>query len=347
MPTIATHARIYYRLRPLIPRRVQVWLRGLAARRKRRGGTLDWPILERAGRTPDGWPGWPGGRKFALVLLHDVETALGQSRALELMRLEQARGFVSCFNFVPERYHVSAEVRRMLGENGFEVGVHGLLHDGRLFESRSIFLERAQRINAYLHDWRAVGFCSPSSHHYLDWMHDLDIEYDSSTFDTDPFEPQPDGQETIFPFWVPPRTQGKPGGGIVELPYTLPQDYTLFVLLREATSQIWQRKLRWIAERGGMALLIAHPDYMNIGGYRRRFQEYPVETYLEFLEHVQGEYGGQYWNALPHSVAAYVRAHSQATPRQAREAEDVFLSPTGAAGKPRQRSDVPIGVDHP
>jgi hypothetical protein len=24
-----------------------------------------------------------------------------------------------------------------------------------------------------------------------------------STFDTDPFEPQPDGMGTIFPFWVP------------------------------------------------------------------------------------------------------------------------------------------------
>src|SRR5438093_11418122 len=37
----------------------------------------------------------------------------------------------------------------------------------------------------------------------LDWLHDLDVQYDASTFDTDPFEPQPDGMDTIFPFWVP------------------------------------------------------------------------------------------------------------------------------------------------
>ena len=39
--------------------------------------------------------------------------------------------------------------------------------------------------------------------HNLVWLRDLDILYDASTFDTDPFEPQPEGMETIFPFWVP------------------------------------------------------------------------------------------------------------------------------------------------
>ena len=39
-------------------------------------------------------------------------------------------------------------------------------------------------------------------YHNLDWIHDLDIYYDASTFDTDPFEPQPDGFKTIYPFTV-------------------------------------------------------------------------------------------------------------------------------------------------
>ena len=76
----------------------------------------------------------------------------------------------------------------------------------------------------------------------LDWLHDLDIAYDASTFDTDPFEPQPDGVGTIFPYWIPgpcapaseiPNTQlavSRPG--YVELPYTLPQDSSLFLLFR-------------------------------------------------------------------------------------------------------------------
>ena len=76
-----------------------------------------------------------------------------------------------------------------------------------------------------------------------------------------PFEPQPDGVSTIFPFTV---KNGGPEKSYIELPYTLPQDFLLFVLMRETTIDIWKRKLDWIAEKGGMALLIAHPDYMNM-----------------------------------------------------------------------------------
>jgi hypothetical protein len=302
MADIGIRNRIYYRLRPFIPRRLQVWLRSQLARRTRLSNHESWPILESAAHPPAYWPGWPHQYKFAFVLTHDVETAVGQSRCLQLMRLEQELGFFSAFNFVPERYRVLPELRATLAENGFEIGVHGLFHDGRLFESREIFLARAQRINHYLHEWRSVGFVSPSSHHHLDWMHDLQIEYDSSTFDTDPFEPQPDGLGTIFPMWVQGQTQDS---GYVELPYTLPQDYTMFILLGEKSSDIWKRKLRWIADKGGMAFLIAHPDYMHFGHGRSGFQEYPVELYREFLEYVRCDYAGQYWQPLPRQIAKY------------------------------------------
>lgn len=50
-----------------------------------------------------------------------------------------------------------------------------------------------------------MEFCriqGPAVHHNLEWIGELDIEYDLSTFDTDPFMPQPDGVGTIFPFLV-------------------------------------------------------------------------------------------------------------------------------------------------
>jgi hypothetical protein len=47
--------------------------------------------------------------------------------------------------------------------------------------------------------------------------------------------------------------------GYVELPYTLPQDFTLFTVMREKDIDIWKKKLDWIVEKGGMALLITHP----------------------------------------------------------------------------------------
>lgn len=117
--------------------------------------------------------------------------------------------------------------------------------------------------------WKSVGFRSPSMLHNLDWLHELDVEYDSSTFDTDPFEPQPDGVETIFPFWV---SAGEDKRGYVELPYTLPQDWTLFVLMREGGIDLWKKKLDWIVEQGGMVFVITNPDYMNFDARGRRFE---------------------------------------------------------------------------
>jgi hypothetical protein len=217
--------------------------------------------------------------------------------------LEESFGFRSSFNFVPERYRVLPAVRHMLTANGFEVGVHGLNHDGKLYQSWEIFTERAPKINTYLKEWEAVGFCSPASHHNLAWNHELEIEYDSSTFDTDPFEPQPDGVKTIFPFWVHP--DGKEKQGYIELPYTLPQDFTLFILMKEKTIDIWKQKLAWLAQKGGMALVTTHPDYMNFGETAIQMDEYPCAYYAEFLQHVKTEYEGQFWHALPREVAAF------------------------------------------
>jgi len=136
--------------------------------------------------------------------------------------------------------------------------------------------------------------------HNLEWLQDLDVLYDASTFDVDPFEPQPDGAGTIFPFWV----QGNGSKGYVELPYTLPQDSTLFLLLREATIDVWTKKLDWVAAHGGMALMIVHPDYVNFDG-KMTSSEFSVELYESFLKYVTNRYGDTCWFALPREVATF------------------------------------------
>ena len=121
----------------------------------------------------------------------------------------------------------------------------------------------------------------------------------------DPFEPQACGLGRIFPCWVqPPNGEGR---GFVEMPYTLPQDFTLFVLLKQASNAIWRRKLDWIAERGGMALIKTHPDYMVFPGGRKRIDGYPVELYSDFLKYLRERYGDEAWFAQPSEVAAYWR----------------------------------------
>jgi len=295
--------RIYYLLKPLMARSFQIWLRRQVILRKRDRYSRVWPIEPAVGDPPKGWSGWLENKKFALVLTHDVDTQKGCDRCCQLAELEEELGFRSSFNFVPERYTVMPELRAYLIETGFEVGIHGLYHDGKLYSSRKMFQERAEKINGYLREWGAVGFRSPAMHHNLEWLHDLEIKYDASTFDTDPFEPYSDGAGTIFPFWVDGGADHK---GYVELPYTLPQDHTLFVIMKDRDIDIWKKKLDWIAERGGMALLNTHPDYMNFGGSPLCLEQYPVRFYREFLEYVRRKYEGLYWHSLPKEVARFV-----------------------------------------
>src|ERR1700681_2354831 len=273
---------IYYFLKPFIPWSVRLALRRQRARSRRATYADTWPIDAKAGAHPPGWPGWPGGKKFAFVLTHDVEGAKGLSRVAQLAAKETRNGFRSSFNFVPEgEYILSPDLRENMIRQGFEVGVHGLQHDGKLYASKEEFAGKAAQIRKFLREWNACGFRSPLMQHKLVWLHALDVEYDASTFDTDPFEPEPDGVGTIFPFWVP----GPNGSGYVELPHTLAQDFTLFVVLREENIDIWKRKLDWIAEHGGMALLNTHPDYMTFNGGAAERDEFPVSHYEDFLRY--------------------------------------------------------------
>jgi hypothetical protein len=294
--------RIYYQLKPYLPWGWRMAFRRMLANRNRKVYKDVWPIKPGSETPPRDWPGWPEGKKFAFVLTHDVEERKGVERCRQVMELERSLGFRSSFNFVPEgEYSAPAELRDELMRNGFEVGVHDLNHDGKLYSSRSSFRDKAKRINHYFKEWNAVGFRSGFMLHELDWLTDLDCLYDASTFDTDPFEPQPEGVNTIFPFHLP----GPDGtGGLVELPYTLVQDFNLFIVLQE-TTEIWDRKVAWIAENGGMALLDTHPDYMAPPGCPRSREDYPIEWYATFLKNIANRYAGQYWHALPREVASF------------------------------------------
>ena len=294
---------LYYLLKPALPWRLRMTVRRILANRLRRRLSHSWPIYEPASKAPEGWPGWPNGKKFAFVLTHDVEGARGLERSRRLADVDRALEFRSSFNFVPEgEYRLPTSLKAYLNQEGFEVGVHDLHHDGSLYRSKKTFNTQVPMINQYIKSWDAVGFRSGFMFHNLDWLHNLNVLYDASTFDTDPFEPQPDGVGTIFPFWVEGRNGSR---GYVEMPYTLPQDSTLFLLLKEKTIDVWTKKLSWIATHGGMAMVNAHPDYVNFDG-RTNPSEYPIEIYESFLKHVLSHYRDMCWFALPREVAAYI-----------------------------------------
>lgn len=301
-------------LKPVIPRRVQILLRRTLVHSSLSAHKNIWPIDPASAKPPDGWRGWPDDKKFALVLTHDVDTQYGHDHCHLIVDIEERLGFRSSFNFVAEDLKISADLMKSLKEKGFEIGVHSIHHQNP-FKSKKHFQELSVKINRYLKDWDAVGFRSPSMYHNLEWIHDLDIEYDASTFDTDPFEPQSDGVGTIFPFWVA-HENGRPG--YVELPYTLPQDFLLYVLMQQTNIDIWEKKLDWIAQNGGMALFISHPDYINANG-NRHYEKYPVEHYERFLSFIKTTCEGQYWHALPRDVAGFWKANYRTTKRGVRQ----------------------------
>lgn len=299
---------LYYSIKPFLPRIAQIALRRMMLRMRLAHVQDVWPISESAGNPPFGWRGWPDGKQFAVVITHDVESARGLDKVRALAEIDLKYGFKSSFNIVPCKYTVPTATRWWLQNQGFEIGVHDYNHDGKLYKSKEIFDKRAAVINQFLKEWNVVGFRSAAMHHNLDWISELDIKYDCSTFDTDPFEPQPDSVNTIFPYWYQKKGSDK---GFVEVPYTLPQDFTLFVIKKEKDCSIWKDKIKWIAEKGGMATVIVHPDYVNFDKFKKNgICEYSISLYEEFLDHIRSDYCLLYWNPLPKELSREIKRRS-------------------------------------
>ena len=109
--------RIYYQLKPFIPRTLQIMLRR-SWFLKAKSFKHIWPIDDKAANPPEGWSGWPEQKQFALVLHHDVDTAEGHKKCHHLINLEEKMGFRSSFNFVPERYDVASRTSISIGRKG-------------------------------------------------------------------------------------------------------------------------------------------------------------------------------------------------------------------------------------
>jgi hypothetical protein len=290
----------YYRVRPLLPRSAQISMRRLFSHVQARTRFPRWPVetalhdlyarlfdhVTRLAGEPVPFIGpWPNGHTWAFVLTHDVETAVGYEKIDVLRDLELDAGCRSSWNFVPRRYPIDDGLVDELTRQGFEVGIHGLYHDGRDLESMAMLRERLPVIRQFADRWQAVGFRSPATYRVWERMPLLGFEYDSSYPDTDPFQPQSGGCCSLLPFF---------NQGTVELPITLPQDHTMFVLLDKPDAGLWFEKAEHIREQGGMALVITHPDYLDDqlrSAYRSLLARFADDTTA--------------WRPLPRAVSAW------------------------------------------
>jgi peptidoglycan/xylan/chitin deacetylase (PgdA/CDA1 family) len=296
----------YYRVKRFIPRRAQLIARRALVRRQGLPDFPAWPLeqsldqllrfytgcLLRAGGTRElffDWF-WPASHRAALVLTHDVESADGLRLAIELADLEEDRGLRSSFNIVARWYPIDQGILDELLERGFELGVHGVYHDRSMFSSRAKFESQLPIVRDMASRIGAAGFRSPATHRVFEWLADLPLAYDCSVPHSDPYEPIPGGCCSLWPFFI---------GDVVELPYTVPQDHTLFTLLGHRSIALWQEQLERIEQLHGLVQLVTHPDPGYLGDRSKR------ALYVEFLDLIRESSG--LWKPLPREVAQWWR----------------------------------------
>ena len=240
---------------------------------------------------------------MALTLSHDVETADGVRLIDSIAEIEEKLGLCSSWNIVPLKYETDPGLIRDLQQRGHEFGVHGYNHDGKLFFSEAEFDRRTPAMLAAMDRMDACGFRAPMVHRNLDWIGRLRPRYDASCFDVDPFQPMPGGVGSVWPFLT---------RAMVELPYTMPQDHTLYVTLQQNSSDIWQQKSRFLYRNSGMAMMLTHPDYLDSPSRRL--------IYEDFLKWALDEF--ESWHALPREVAEWWRLReAQVDPMKSSETE--------------------------
>ncbi len=239
---------------------------------------------------------WPEGFMSCAIITHDVESSLGWGFCRRLMDLNESFEFRSSFQVVPEnRYSISKSFLQDIEDRGFEVNIHDLNHDGRLYAERAEFLRRAKRINSYAREYDAAGFRSGVLYRNADWYDALEFSYDMSFPNVAHLDPQRGGCCTVMPYFI---------GKIVELPVTCTQDYTLFHILGNYSIDLWKKQIALIMKNHGLISLIVHPDYIQ--------EQRAQATYKNLLSYLSDlRVKGSIWAPLPKDVAAWWRERSK------------------------------------
>ena len=174
---LAWRSRPFYRVKRLIPRRMQLAMARLV-RRQGSPAFPAWPFepaggllikialadrMLELGSAALHFPWfWPEGRTAAATLTHDVESAAGLERVLTVAALEEGYGFGSSFNVVSDWYPINDRQLEDLAAAGHEIGSHAIHHDRSLFASRASFERQLPLLHQAAKRLGAVGFRSPA-----------------------------------------------------------------------------------------------------------------------------------------------------------------------------------------
>jgi len=305
---------VYYRIRPYLGVSLRKHLQRAALKDWKEIPFPNWPVDRTADRIlekllalsmkahevdkiPFIWF-WPDGSESCAIMTHDVEESAGLSLCDQLMDIDASFNLRSSFQIVPEkRYSIPPGFLDRLRSKGFEVNVHDLNHDGHLFREREEFLRRAQKINGYLKLYRTKGFRAGMLYRNLNWFDSFEFSYDMSVPNVGHLDPQRGGCCTVMPYFV---------RDILEIPLTTTQDYSLFHILQDYTTQLWERQAQFIIKNHGLVSFNVHPDYIHEQKSRGVYR-----ALLGFLSRLRTE-GKISW-MLPSEVDSWWRDRSQMT----------------------------------
>lgn len=304
--------KAYYAMRPFLPTSIRKHLQRVALRGWDRAQFPRWPIDQTVDQLFDRMMGaviranggapvpfiwfWPDECSSCATMTHDVETAVGRDYCSTLMDIDDAHGIKASFQVIPEvRYEVPEEFLHELRDRGFEINVHDFNHDGDLFRDREEFLRRVARINDYGRKFRSVGYRSGVLYRNLDWYEFFDYSYDMSVPNVGHLDPQRGGCCTTKPYFI---------GKILEIPVVATQDYTLFNILGQYSTDLWEQELEIVMQQHGLISFIVHPDYLQEERARKVY-----EALLERIAELRTE--RQLWTPRPKELNDWWRSRSE------------------------------------
>ncbi len=248
------------------------------------------------GRLPKAHFVWPEGKRYCVVLSHDVDTEHGIAFMPRIVDLERSFGLSSSWNIVGDLFAPNRRTLDAVYEQGCEIGLHGHTHNLRLpYQSSQCIGKTIKHYDTVLTAYAIQGYRSP---YYLrspilfSALSSFFV-YDSSVPDVDVFSLGVDrgGCCSIVPFRI---------GSILELPVTVPYEIILHMgIAPEKLNDFWQDKIQWIKEAGGMILVNTHPEPYYLKDPK------VLGAYEELLTLLSGD--GCAWYALPRDVAQWYK----------------------------------------
>lgn len=304
--------KLYYWTRPFLPVSIRSAFQRIKLHGKLNNPFPRWPVdrsvdilfekmMAAAIRANGGRPipfvwFWPEGKQAAFILTHDVEDEAGKAFCSSIMDIDDEYCFKASFQIVPEkRYPVEHQFLQQFRDRNFEICVHDLNHDGNLYREYPEFRRRARLINSYCKKFGTQGFRSGVLYRNLRWYGEYEFAFDMSVPNVGHLDAQAGGCCTVMPYFV---------GEILEIPVTLTQDYSLFYILHQYSTDLWEQQIKTIVDGHGLVSVIVHPDYVIEAEQQRLFRD--------LLTHVRQQCSVRnIWATVPSKVNSWWRKRDE------------------------------------